>query len=192
MGPLTIDAALGVVKVAAGDLNYIVQEGIQSLRYEGSVFDVRVVMVNDSKRWHSILETRLAPLGSDLSNVFQGGTIEVTEDLFHEILGKRSARETEAEIRNVAHGLAEHLETHFPGDLMEIGFDMLIDADRKLRIVEINAKPGVSGIGSENRIFDWKAEDADRYERGVIPHVGYLAEFLMAKLEADGPGAGSS
>jgi len=185
LSPLTMDAALGVVEAAAGDKNYIVQEGIQSLRYEGSVFDVRVVMVNDSENWHSILETRLAPLDSDLSNIFQGGTIEVTEELFDGMLGADNARKLEKEIRRVSHGLAEHLETHFPGDLSEIGFDMLIDSKGRLRLVEVNAKPGVAGIGSENRIFDWKSEDAKHYERWVHPHVRHLAKFLSSKINAE-------
>jgi glutathione synthase/RimK-type ligase-like ATP-grasp enzyme len=185
LSPLTMDAALGVVEAAAGDKNYIVQEGVQSLRYEGSVFDVRVVMVNDSENWHSILETRLAPADSDLSNIFQGGTIEVTEELFDGMLGAEEARKLEKEIRRVSHGLAEHLGMRFPGDLSEIGFDMLIDSTKKLRLVEVNAKPGVAGIGSENRIFDWKPEDGEHYERWVLPHVSHLAKFLSSKIDAE-------
>ncbi len=182
--PITIDAALGVVEAAAGDKNYIVQEGVDSLRYEGSVFDVRIVMVNDSQSWHSILETRVAPTDSDLSNIFQGGSIRVTEDLLEQMLGPTGARAIESDIRRVSHGLAEHLDTYFPGKLMEIGFDMLIDSDQKLRLVEVNAKPGVAGIASENRIFDWKSEDAAFYDRWVHPHVQHLAKFLVSKVEA--------
>jgi hypothetical protein len=142
-------------------------------------------MVNDSQRWHSILETRLAPSDSDLSNVFQGGTIRVTEDLLETMLGAPVAREIEDEIRRVSHGLSEHLESRFPGELIELGLDMLIDSDRKLRLVEVNAKPGVAGIGSENRVFDWKSEDAEHYERWVHPHVRHVAKFLASKIEAE-------
>lgn len=184
LSPITLDAALGVVEAAAGDKNYIVQEGIESLRYEGSVFDVRIVMVNDSQHWHSILETRLAPPDSDLSNIFQGGSIQVTERLLEQMLGATAARETENEIRRVCHELAEHLGSKFPGDLLEIGFDVLIDTDRRLRLVEVNAKPGVAGIGSEHRVFDWKPEDAEYYDRWVHPHIQHLAKFLAAKVEA--------
>lgn len=189
LSPITLDAALGVVEAAAEDRNYIVQEGVDSLRYDGSVFDVRIVMVNDSERWHSILETRLAPSDSDLSNIFQGGSIRVTEDLLEQMLGATAATEVEKEIRRVSHDLAEHLHSQFPGELMEIGFDMLIDSNRQLRLVEVNAKPGVAGLGSENRVFDWKPEDAVYYDRWVHPHVRHLAKFLAAKVEGQRSGS---
>lgn len=184
LAPITLDAALGVVEAAAGDKNYIVQEGIDSLRYQGSIFDIRVVTVNDSKQWHSILETRLAQGDSDLSNIFQGGSIEVTEELLIQMLGAQVASTLETEIRRVTHRLAERLESRFPGELMEIGFDMVVDVKRNLRLIELNAKPGVAGIGSENRVFDWKPEDMPHYDRWVHPHVGHLAKFLAAKLKA--------
>jgi glutathione synthase/RimK-type ligase-like ATP-grasp enzyme len=181
--PLTVEAALGVVDVAAGDKQYIIQHGIDSLQYEGAVFDVRVVMVHDGSRWHSILETRLAPPGSDLSNVFQGGSVQATEDLFSVMFGDEVARETAAEIRRVSHRVAEHFESLFPDDLMEIGFDFVLDQERKAHLVEVNSKPGVAGFGSEAKIFDWKPEDEPWYEKWVYPHVRHLAGYLRSKVE---------
>ncbi|MBW2422194.1 MAG: YheC/YheD family protein, partial [Deltaproteobacteria bacterium] len=181
--PLTLEAALGVVAVAAGEKPYIIQQGIESLRYEGAVFDVRVVMVHDGQSWHSILESRLAPPGSDLSNVFQGGSVQATEDLLSSMFGEEVARETEAEIRHVSHGMAAHFESLYPNDLMEIGFDFVLDSGRKLHLVEVNSKPGVAGFGSETKIFEWKPEDQPWYEKWVYPHVRHLAAFLRSKAE---------
>ena len=183
LAPLTLDAAMSLVEAAAGDKNYIIQQGVDSLRYEGSVFDVRVVLVNDSKGWHSILETRLAPPDSDLSNIFQGGSIQVTEDLLEQILGADAARSLEREIREASILLANRFEALFPGDLMEIGLDFVIGSDRALHLVEVNAKPGLAGLGSETRIFDWSPDQALAYDRWVAPHVENLARFLAAKVE---------
>jgi hypothetical protein len=72
-----------------------VQAGIESLRYEGAVFDVRVVMVNDGRDWHALFESRLAPPGSSLSNVYQGGTIHVTRELLAAIVGESESRVVE-------------------------------------------------------------------------------------------------
>lgn len=183
--PITVETALDIVAVSASKKNYVVQHGVESLRHEGSVFDVRVVMVHDGDDWHSILETRLAPEGSDLSNIFQGGSIEVTEDLLITVVGASRARVVEDEIRGVSLGLARHLETLFPDSLMEMGFDFVLDREARVHLVEVNAKPGIAGFGSEAKFFDWKREDQPYYERWVYPHVRHLAGFLRSRLEAD-------
>jgi len=183
LSPLTIDAALGVIDIAASQKRYVIQQGIESLRYEGAVFDVRVVMVNDGESWHSILETRLAPRDSDLSNVFQGGSIQVTEDLFAELFGEDEGLALGQAVRDASHGVARHFEARFPGQLMELGFDFVLDESRGIHLVEVNAKPGVAGFGSENKIFDWKAEDDAYYEKWVRPQVKHLAAFFRDKVE---------
>jgi glutathione synthase/RimK-type ligase-like ATP-grasp enzyme len=180
---LTLEAAVGIVGVAAGAKSYIIQEGIESARFEGAVFDIRVVMVNDGSQWHSILETRLAPRNSDLSNVFQGGSIRITESILLELFGDEAARNLEMQIRNVSRGVAGHLDPLYPGKLMELGFDFLLDCERKLHLIEVNAKPGVAGFGSETKLFEWKPEDESHYQRWVYPHVKYVAGFLKAKVE---------
>jgi hypothetical protein len=182
--PLGLEAAIGVVQGAAGGRSYVIQSGIDSLRVEGSVFDVRVVMVNDGSRWHSIFETRLAPPGSDLSNIYQGGSICVTETLLARSFGAATAREVLDGVDRVAQGLASHLESNYPGELMELGFDFVLDRQRAPHLVEVNSKPGVAGFGSETKIFDWTAAEEESYERWVKPHVAHLAAFLKAKLEA--------
>ena len=183
LSPLTLDAALGVIETEASEKRYVVQDGVESLRFEGAVFDVRVVMVNDGQRWHSILETRLAPIDSDLSNVFQGGSIQVTEELFAALFGEEEGHALGQRVREVSHGVAEYFESRFPSQLMELGFDFVLDGNRGMHLVEVNAKPGVAGFGSENKIFDWKTEDEHYYEKWVRPHVKHLAAFFRAKVE---------
>lgn len=180
--PLTLEAAVGVIQGAAGGKSYVIQEGIESLQVDGSVFDVRVVMVNDGSQWHSIFETRLAPPGSDLSNVFQGGSIQVTDAVLSRLLGGDAAQGLMQEIAREAHSLARHLESYYPGELMELGFDFLLDRERGLHLVEVNSKPGMSGFGSEKKLFEWTAQDEDHYRRWVQPHAGHLANFLRSKV----------
>ncbi|MCK6371173.1 MAG: YheC/YheD family protein [Gammaproteobacteria bacterium] len=181
---LGLEAAISVVQGAAGGRSYVIQSGIEPLQVDGSVFDVRVVMVNDGRRWHSIFETRLAPPGSDLSNIYQGGSICVTETLLTQHLGSAAARDALATVDRAAHGLAAYLESLYPGDLMELGFDFVLDRGCAPHLVEVNSKPGVAGFGSETSIFEWTAAEEASYERWVKPHVTHLAAFLKAKLES--------
>jgi len=181
--PVTLEAAAGIVEVAAGPKSYVIQEGVEPLKFRGSVFDIRVVMVNDGSTWHSLLETRLAPRDSDLSNVFQGGSIRVTESILVELVGDEDAALLEKEIRSISDGVARHLDQLFPGRLMELGFDFLLGLDRKLHLIEVNAKPGVAGFGSETKLFEWKPDDEAYYQRWVYPHVTHVAAFLKSKID---------
>lgn len=184
MSDLSLETALGVVQASAGGRSYVIQDGIETARLDGSVFDIRVVMVNDGSQWHSILETRLGPQGSDLTNIFQGGSIRITEAVLSSLFGDQGTRALEEEVNRVSHGVAQHLESLFPAALMEIGLDFILDRERKLHLVEINAKPGVAGFGSETRLFEWTADDEANYQRWVFPHVTNLASFLKAKIES--------
>jgi hypothetical protein len=186
-GPLTLDAAIGVIQGAASGRSYVIQEGINTLQVEGSVFDVRVVMVNDGSRWHALFETRLAPPGSDLSNIFQGGSVCATETLLSRSLGDDAAQGVMANITRVAHGLAGYLESMYPGELMELGFDFVLDRGCLPHLVEINSKPGAVGLGYEKKLFEWNAADKANYERWVQPYVAHLATFLKSKVEAAKP-----
>jgi len=181
---ISLKAALALVDVAAGEEHYVLQEGVESLRYQDAVFDVRVVMVHDGRGWHAIFETRLAPPDSDLSNVFQGGSIRVTGELLASMLGATESHALEERVRRVSLGLAERLESLYPAALPEMGFDFVLDRGRRLHLVEVNAKPGLAGVGSESKLFDWKAEDEALHEVWSRPHAKHLAGFLRHKLEA--------
>ena len=190
--PITLGAAMAIMEIAATETPFVIQEGIESLRIRGSVFDVRVVMVNDGRQWHSILETRVAPPGSDLSNIFQGGSIEVTEELLEAELGRETGQALLENIRRVSHNVADCLESRFPGHVMELGLDIVIDRDLGIHLVEVNAKPGLSGWASERKIFDWNTDDQAYYDRSVRPHIRHLANFLRAKVEQSSPSGDQS
>jgi glutathione synthase/RimK-type ligase-like ATP-grasp enzyme len=181
---LSLETAVGIIEAAADGRSYVIQDGIESARLNGSVFDIRVVMVNDGSQWHSIFETRLGPQGSDLTNIFQGGSIRITESVLSNLFGDQGTRALEEEVRRVSHGIARHLESIYPDALIEIGLDFILDRERRLHLVEINAKPGVAGFGSETKLFEWKAEDEANYQRWVFPHLTHLASFLKAKIES--------
>jgi glutathione synthase/RimK-type ligase-like ATP-grasp enzyme len=181
---VSLAAVLGLVEAAAGREWYVVQEGVESLRYEGSVFDVRVVMVHDGEDWHALFESRVSPPGSELSNVYQGGTIRRTQELLTATVGEQASGAVEQRLHEISVGLARHFESQFPGALPEIGLDFVIDAQATPRLVEVNAKPGISGIGSERKVFDWTEDERAVHEQWTMPHMKHLAGFLRRKVRA--------
>jgi hypothetical protein len=181
---LPVTAILGLIDGAAVREPYVIQEGVESLRHQDSVFDVRVVMVHDGRRWHALFESRLSPPGSQLSNVYQGGTIRMTRELLAATIGAREGRVVEERLRAISHTVAERFEWRFPGALSEIGLDFVLDHERRPHLIEVNAKPGISGIGSETKLFDWSDEERPLHERWTMPHMRHLAGFLRHKVDA--------
>ena len=184
---ITLDAVLTLVDTVTRKERYVVQVGIESLRHAGAVFDVRVVMIHDGRGWHDLFETRLAPPGSVLSNVYQGGTIHATPELLASTVGPRNGRSVENRLRQIAHDLAAHFESRYPGALPEIGFDFVLDGDREPHLVEVNAKPGIAGIGSERRVFDWTPDEKPLLEMWTLPHMRHLADFLRHRVDPGRP-----
>lgn len=167
----------------AGERKYVIQHGVETLRHEGSTFDIRVTMLHDGRAWNWLHEVRRSPEGSDVSNVSQGGKTVVTEDLLFDLMGAEGAQERLYELRNESFGLAAYLERLHPGDILEVAFDFVIDLEGRLRLLEINTKPGLAGIGADVTLYDKRPEHEPLFERWVYPHARYLASFLAAKAQ---------
>lgn len=173
-----------VTESTTGKRNYVIQHGVETMRYQHSTFDIRVTMLHDGKAWRWLHEARLSPAGSDVSNVSQGGEITVTEDLLFEMLGGEAAQDLLYRLQSESFGLASYLERLHPGDLLEVAFDFVIDRAGQLRLLEVNTKPGLAGIGSDISIYDKLPEHEPMFERWVYPHVKHLAGFLLAKARS--------
>jgi len=182
------DAASTIERLTGSMKRYVIQQGVETLPYENSVFDIRVVMFHDGSRWGWVHEARLSPLDSDLSNVSQGGTSVVTEGLLFDVLGDEDARYLLEKLRSESFGLAAYLERLHPGDLMEIAFDFVVDCGIGLRLVEINTKPGLASIGFLRTVYDKRREHEPMFERWVYPHTSAVARFLRAKMHRRGLG----
>jgi hypothetical protein len=180
----TLKAATEFVrKLTEGKRKYVIQHGVETLRHDGSTFDIRVTMLHDGQAWSWLHEIRLSPEGSDVSNVSQGGEIIVTEKLLFDLLGGEAAQQKLDEIKSDSFGLAAYLERLHPGEILEVAFDFALDREGQLRLIEINTKPGLAGVGSDITIYDKKPEDEPLFERWVYPHTTSLARFLLDKAE---------
>jgi hypothetical protein len=172
-----------VSTITRGTRKYVIQHGVETMRHGASTFDIRVTMVHDGESWRCLHEARISPPGSDVSNVSQGGDIAITEALLFEIFGAEASSELLHDLVDESFGLAVHLEQLHPGDINEVAFDFAVDREGRLRLLEVNTKPGLAGIGSNVPFYDLGPEQQGLFARWAIPHVSYLADFLMRKME---------
>jgi len=173
-----------IKEVTGGAKRYVIQQGVDTMRHEGSVFDLRVVMLFDGKDWSWLHEVRYSPAGSDLSNVSQGGISLVTEELLYDMFGKEGGDRVLQKLHVESFGLAKYMDQLHPGELMELAFDFVLDKNESLRLVEVNTKPGLVSVGFERKYFEMKPEQQPLFERWVYPHTESLARFLQAKVDA--------
>ena len=183
----TVKAATEFIRLLTeGKKRYLIQHGVEALRYDDSAFDIRVVMLNDGLAWSWVHEARLSPAGSDVSNVHQGGRSVLSEDLLVDLLGAEAAQQSMYELKSESFGLMAYLERLHPGEILEVAFDFTLDREARWRLLEINTKPGLAGIGADVTIYDKRPEDEPLFEHWVYPHVAPLARFLQAKVESRG------
>jgi len=162
---------------------YILQQGIKSVKHNSSVCDVRVIMLFDGAKWQWINHMRMGAKDSDLSNFSQGGTSEVpVDEVLENIFGKQESVEVMKKIKKLSFELAEYLDSFNPSEIMEIAFDLLIDYEQNIYLAEINAKPGIWYRKPFKNILKLTAEEQLSYDSLVKPHATYLAKFLYSKL----------
>jgi hypothetical protein len=98
-------------------------------------------------------------------------------------MGSEGAEHMLYELKNESFGLAAYLERLHPGDILEVAFDFVVDREGRLRLLEINTKPGLAGIGADVSIHHKRPEHEPLFERWVYPHTRHLARFLARKVE---------
>lgn len=122
---------------------YIMQQGLELIKYNGRIFDIRVLMQKDGHgNWvNSATVARIAPEGSIFPNVAAGGEPKNIETMWREITSLDwSSSPTYAETLQVSLASAEALDSHL-GTFGEIGLDIGVDAMGNIWIIEINSKP---------------------------------------------------
>ncbi len=161
--------------------NYIVQKGIETQRYNGHSFDVRVLMLHDGKDWHCIHQARIGAKDYDISNVSQGGIEMVLEELLLRVYGKKHKKIIN-EVGKLSFSLADYLESKYPSQLIELAFDFVLDKTGNIYLVEINTKPGLY-LQILTDVFNIQPEEREVFTEFIEPHIYYMGKFLQTKLE---------
>jgi hypothetical protein len=149
---------------------YIIQEAIPLATYKGNPYDLRVSVQRGGRgKWQVTgIVGKVAAKGRQVTNVAKGGTVRRCEDLFH--ASGFPVTETKQMIRKVALQLAQYLGNKLP-HLADIGFDMGIDKDGYLKLIEMN--------GRDQRITFKKAKLAKTFYRTYLTPLQYGKYLLV-------------
>lgn len=131
------------VKAHVANKNYIIQQGLNMLKYHDRVFDIRVLMQKNAEGiWDcTAIVGRLAPDGGLFPNIAAGGEAKNMSKLWPELKKEDwASSETRKAIIKTGIKAAKVLEKSL-GTFGEIGLDIGLDAKGNVWIVEINSKP---------------------------------------------------
>lgn len=137
---------------------YLVQQGIQLLRYQDRSFDLRVLtQKNLRNEWESTgFIGRVAAHGKVITNYHSGGAIGE----FHTLLSAHADVMTQARLKRklgvLGEKVAEQLEQTYPR-IKEIGLDVALDQQLHPWILEVNTLPCLYVFG--------KLSDKEPYRR---------------------------
>ena len=125
------------------DKPYIMQQGLDLLKYRGRVFDIRVLMQkNGEGRWvDTAIVVRVGPEGGIFPNVAAGGEPKSIESIWSELTSEDwLTSRTYLLTKQVCLISADMLENSL-GTFAEIGLDIGVDEAGNVWIIEINSKP---------------------------------------------------
>ncbi len=160
------------------DERYIIQEGINVIRYLGSVFDIRAIVFNEGKKWHFMSEVRISNKSNEVVN---GGGTGIPIEFLARIFSKEKAAIILDKIERTTINIATYLNQEYNEMIDDLAFDILIDQNEKLYIAEINTKVGLAGLGRYADFFNMNDTERNFYEKLSKPHGEYLAKSLIYK-----------
>jgi hypothetical protein len=122
---------------------YLVQKGIQLLKYHKRRFDIRImVQKNLSKEWETTgWIGRVAHPKKIVTNYHCGGTLMAVEHLLKDRLKEAGKKQYyKKKFMQMGTKVAKQLHKRYPG-IKEIGIDIAMDEEIKPWILEVNTKP---------------------------------------------------
>lgn len=177
----TIESCLEKINKMKSDREYVIQKGINGINYHDSVFDIRVVVLNNGNGNQCIYDVRLGKKGSDLSNASQGGKHVPIETLV-EVFGYEEYEKILAEIEITLMKLTNHIETQLATSLCEVAYDIVITESKDFHLLEINVKPGLLGnMKTMKNFYNMTYLENKIYEQYSLRHGTILAQFLLDK-----------
>ena len=130
----SISAGYASLRRATKGKAYMVQRGIHLARYNGRLFDIRVMVQRLPRQpWKMTgMAGRVAYPGKVVTNGSQGGTIYPVSMLISSEMKRR--------IRRIGLRAARRLRAVYPG-LVQIGLDVAVDQNQRPWIIEANTYP---------------------------------------------------
>lgn len=125
--------------------SYLVQRGINLMKYRGRRFDLRVVTqrrnANDGWRVTGIA-ARVAAAGRIVTNGSQGATIHPYQQVFGANMSAQQTGQMRGSIDNLALRIARRYTLTY-SKCIELGLDVAVDNRRRVWLLEVNTKPQI-------------------------------------------------
>ncbi|PZD96637.1 YheC/YheD family protein [Paenibacillus sambharensis] len=130
------------IRKLAGHKKYLVQRGIELLRYNDRRFDLRVMVQKNPKgKWETTgIIGRLAHPAKAVTNYHSGGTPLSFEQLTQAILTDEERQALTQRLKLIGAAAASGLQSAYPR-LKELGLDIAIDTDKRPWLLEVNTLP---------------------------------------------------
>lgn len=152
----------------------IIQEGLDLVRYRGSIVDMRSLVQKDGTGdWGAPqIMLRVAKGELPMANLYLGGRAAPYDELMPLILGGYAAAQARyAEACDLSLALARHIE-HEYGPFGEIGLDLALDKHGRFWFLEANAKPD-----KNPEPFERRTGPAYPQFQNVLAYARHLANF---------------
>lgn len=122
---------------------YLVQEGLNLTKYNGSAFDIRIIyQKNGQGEWQIGKKfARIAPKGSNISNLSSGGNFERMRRLMNRLYRRETRRKKYLLIKEFCKAVVLMLESHCQGVYGELGLDIGMGKNGMPYLIEVNSKP---------------------------------------------------
>jgi hypothetical protein len=124
---------------------YIVQQGIDLIKYQHSTFDIRIIYQKNGQGTWTISKkfVRIAAPKSSITNLSSGGRIERSVIVLKQIFNndQELIAQKNKEMLNLCEMIANTLESNTKNIFGELGLDIGIDKNGHLWLIEVNSKP---------------------------------------------------
>jgi glutathione synthase/RimK-type ligase-like ATP-grasp enzyme len=166
---------------------YIIQQGVDVIRLDGYVFDVRTVVMKNSNDWFFVSQVRQGAKSKEVSNIAQGGQDYVTSRYLAKVFSPEKAQLVYHEIEKLSKDIANFLVKKHHAQLDQFAVDVLIDKSGKLYIAELNNDPILLGSPKNfSNFFNMTEAEKELYVTTTLKHGEYLAKSMLqakAKLQ---------
>gem|GEM_PF-516281 len=182
---LTADALMEALEPLCGkETRYLIQEGLDLATYAGNRFDFRSLVQKDGWGCFTMtgLVARIAAVGSVITSPRSGGQVAPAVRALESLFGDQAGALV-AEIERVSVALATAMEENF-GICAELGLDLGVTRDGRVKLIEINGKP--LRVSLERLNDPLISERIDRYP---IHYAAWLAVHGPHRRQAEAPRA---